>query len=70
MLTGRSWVVFASAKAGFSLRRAYKMPSRDSKRGTWRGQVRHQGKIYRRDFRTKAEAVAVVVSHIKLTGFF
>jgi integrase len=32
------------------------MPSRDKSRGTWRAQVRHEGKIYRKDFRTKREA--------------
>jgi integrase len=32
------------------------MPSRDKSRGTWRGQIRYQGKVYRKDFPTKREA--------------
>lgn len=32
------------------------MPSRDKSRGVWKGQVRHEGKIYRKNCRTKREA--------------
>lgn len=32
------------------------MPTRDSKRNRWRGQVRFDGEVYRRDFQTKRQA--------------
>ncbi len=32
------------------------MPSKDRSRGTWRAQVRHEGKLHRKDFGTKLEA--------------
>jgi integrase len=57
MLTAQHWAVSGSGGRGFSQRRVWRMPFKDSTRNRWRGVVKQGDRRLFADFTTKKEAI-------------